>query len=122
MIQEQDKQSTDRRRTADIKSRLFMFFSWFAWVVLLVSLIFFHYAQPEYETVFDRFYQLNLRTSRDYEALKYLTVTIISGCTVLVLSILLGRIRARRQTDHIHHLFMLGFCWLVLIGLALLLR
>ena len=80
----------------------------------MVSLLVFHQAQPEFETFFDKFYRLDLRTSWDMVFVKYLVATIILGSIVSILGLGLSRFRARRQTDHKKHLILLGFLYLVL--------
>jgi hypothetical protein len=79
-----------------------------------VSLLVFHRAQPEFETFFDKFYRLDLRTSWDMAFVQYLVATILLGSIVSILGLGLSRFRARRQTDHKKHLIFLGFLYLVL--------
>ena len=76
----------DRRKTKDLKTRVFIILSFAAWVIFFVTLIVFHRAQPEYETVFDRFYSLDIRTEWDFRFLKYLAVSVILGLTVSIFS------------------------------------
>lgn len=78
----------------------------------------FHRAQPEFETFFDRFYRLNLRTSWDLEFLKYLAYTMILGLALFLFSFALSRTRARRRTDHKNHLIFLGLSYLALLFLT----
>lgn len=79
-----------------------------------MSLLVFHRAQPEFETFFDKFYRLDLRTSWDMVFVQYLISTIILGSIVSIFGLGLSRFRARRQTDHKKHLILLGFLYLVL--------
>ena len=74
----------------------------------------FHRAQPEFETFFDKFYRLDLRTSWDMTFVQYLVATIIIGSIVSILGLGLSRFRARRETDHKKHFILLGFLYLVL--------
>ena len=64
--------NSDRRSSKDVWAYLFIWINYFAWAVLLVCLLVFHRAQPEFETLFDRFYQLNLRTYWDQDFIRYL--------------------------------------------------
>ncbi len=106
---------SDRRRAMDFWTRLFIFLSFMAWGILVASLVVFHRAQPEFETFFDRFYRLNLRTTWDLQFLKYLAYTVILGLAVSVFSFALSLSRARRRTDHKNHLLILAFLYLVLM-------
>ncbi|WP_153307611.1 hypothetical protein [Desulfospira joergensenii] len=83
-----------------------------------MSLLVFHRAQPEFETFFDRFYRLSLRTAWDFQFLKYLAYTVILGLAVFLFSFALSLSRARRRTDHKNHLILLGFLYLILIVLT----
>ena len=85
-----------------------------AWAVLFVSLLVFHRAQPEFETFFDKFYRLDLRTTWDMRFVQYLVYTILLGTIVSVLGLGLSRFRARRETDHKKHFILLGFLYLLL--------
>jgi len=88
--------------------------SFCAWGGLFVSLLVFHRSQPEFETFFDKFYRLDLRTSWDMTFVQYLVATIILGAIVSILGLGLSRFRARRETDHKKHFILLGFLYLVL--------
>lgn len=77
----------------------------------------FHRAQPEYETVFDRFYQLDLRTVWDARFLQYLLYTILLGLAISILGLVLARFRGRRKTDHKRQTIILGILYLILFVL-----
>ncbi len=82
----------------------------------------FHRAQPEFETFFDRFYQLDLRTAWDLRFLQYLLYLIFSGLAISILGVILAQFRARRKNDLKRQMYILGsfflalffICWLVI--------
>ncbi|MCD4741310.1 MAG: hypothetical protein K8R67_02340, partial [Desulfobacteraceae bacterium] len=55
----------NRRKQRDFWSKSLIALNIFAWLLLLVVLLVFHRVQPEFESFFDRFYRLNLRTFWD---------------------------------------------------------
>ncbi|MCG8635810.1 MAG: hypothetical protein MI863_18390 [Desulfobacterales bacterium] len=79
---------------------MFILVNYLAWVILFITLIVFHKAQPEFETLFDRFYQLDLRTDWDMDFVRYLVFVVALGLAASVAGLGLGLIRARRKTDH----------------------
>lgn len=85
-----------------------------AWGVLFISVLVFHKAQPEFETFFDKFYRLNLRTSWDMKFVQYLVNTVFVGLIISALGLGLSRFRARRKTDPKKNLILLGFLYLFL--------
>jgi len=111
-------QPLERRRNKDFWTHLLIVINFCAWGVLLISVLVFHKAQPEFETFFDKFYRLNLRTSWDMKFVKYLVNTIFFGLIVSVLGLSLSRFRARRKTDHKKNLIILGFLYLILFFVA----
>ena len=84
--------------------------------LVLAVLILFHRAQPEFETFFDRFYQLSIRTNWDFRYLNYLIYMVSFGLSVSIAGLFLGRYRGRRREDHKNALIFAG-----LVSLALLL-
>lgn len=83
--------------------------------MLFAALMVFHFAQPEFETLFDRFYALELRTRWDRAVLRYFAYTILLGLGVSLGGMMLGLFRARRKTDSRRPIMVLGFLYLVLI-------
>lgn len=110
--------SIERRKSKDFWSRLFILINYIAWLVLFVTLIVFHKAQPEFETVFDRFYQLDLRTSWDMQFVYYFAYAIVLGLACSLTGLGLSLFRARRQTDHKAPILILGVLYLVLFILS----
>ena len=108
----------ERRASKDVWAHLFIWLTYLVWAVLLVCLLVFHKAQPEFETFFDRFYQLNLRTYWDREFIRYLVYTAAFGLAVSLAGGFLALFRARRRTDHKKSIVVLGCLYLVLIILA----
>jgi H+/Cl- antiporter ClcA len=74
----------------------------------------FHRAQPEFETFFDRFYQLDLRTVWDLRFLQYLLYIIFLGLAISIFGMILARFRARRKNDLKKQMKILGCLYLAL--------
>lgn len=108
----------ERRKKKDFGARLVIWTVFLAWGVLFVSLLVFHRAQPEFETFFDRFYQLTLRTHWDMKFAQYVVHTIILGLVVSGVGLGLSLVRARRKTDLKNHLKILGILYVVLLGIS----
>lgn len=86
--------------------------------MLFASLLIFHKAKPEFETFFDKFYGLSLRTTWDMKFVQYLIFTILLGLVVSILGLGLSRFRARRKTDPKKQLILLGLLYLLLFLVA----
>lgn len=84
----------------------------------MVFLLVFHRAQPEYETLFDRFYHLNLRTYWDKTFIRYLVYTAVGGLAASLAGLFLALFRARRKTDHRKSIIILGCLYFILILLC----
>ncbi|HKK98809.1 MAG TPA: hypothetical protein VJ943_01055 [Desulfotignum sp.] len=104
----------ERRKSKDVWTRIFIALHLLAWTVLFVSMLIFHRAQPEFETFFDRFYQLNLRTVWDLRFLQYLLYIIFLGLAISIFGLILSRFRARRKNDRKKQMKLLGGLYLVL--------
>ncbi len=87
-------------------------------MILFVTLIVFHKAQPEFETIFDRFYQLNLRTDWDMNFVRYLVYVVALGLAASVAGLGLALVRARRKTDHRTPIIVLGGLYVLLFVLS----
>ncbi|WDP93415.1 MAG: hypothetical protein HUN04_26325 [Desulfobacter sp.] len=111
----------DRRESADFWARLFIWVNYLAWAGLMVFLLVFHRAQPEFETFFDKFYQLNLRTYWDKTFIRYLVYIAGAGLAATTAGLGLSLFRARRHTDHRKPIVILGVLYLILIILSWLL-
>ncbi len=98
----------ERRKYKDIWSRLLFYLNIFAWIMIGIILFVFHKAQPEYETVFDRFYQLQLRTNWDFQYVYYLIYVVVLGILLSITGIVLGIFRGRRKQDHKKVLILTG--------------
>jgi len=105
----------DRRNIADFWAKLLFYLNILAWILLVFILLIFHRAQPEFETVFDRFYQLNLRTDWDIQYLYYLIYTVIFGIFISIAGLLLGIFRGRRENDHKKALIITGIISLIML-------
>ncbi|MDD9304803.1 MAG: hypothetical protein HUK40_21660 [Desulfobacter sp.] len=99
-------------------TRLFILVNYVSWTILFVALLVFHKAQPEFDTLFDRFYQLNLRTHWDKDFVRYFVYTAGLGLGASAFGLGLAIFRARRRTDHKIPIRVLGGLYLILLVLA----
>ncbi len=109
----------DRRKTIDFWARLLFFFNMTAWILLISMLLIFHRAQPEFETFFDRFWRLNLRTEWDIQFLYYLIYTVIFGIFFSLSGLILSVFRGRRKNDHKKVLIITGIISLLMLWVSL---
>lgn len=89
----------DRRKRTDIWARLLTGFNAASWVIILAILIVTERAKPEFESFFDRFYRLDIRTTWDMAYVEYLLYLAVGGAGFSVVGLLLSMVRARRRTD-----------------------
>ncbi|MCG8564764.1 MAG: hypothetical protein MI747_06745 [Desulfobacterales bacterium] len=89
-----------------------------AWVVFIFAIFIFHRARPEFHTLFDDFYGLDLRRVWDNRFLQYLLYCIIVGLAISLSSLLLGIFRARRKADRKKQLMILATLYTILAILA----
>ncbi len=90
----------DRRCGRDIWSRVLIGLNVSVWLLVIGFLIVIEMAKPQYETFFDRFYRLGLRTEWDFEAFFYLYYLIAAGLVISIAGFCLSSVRARRKTDY----------------------
>lgn len=93
------RQNIERRCGVDIWVKTLRFFNVSAWVLIGAVLIVFERARPQFESFFDRFYKLKLRTNWDIRFVDYLLWLVIAGIIISASGLLLSRIRARRKDD-----------------------
>jgi len=108
----------DRRKTTDFWAKLLFYLNILAWILLIVILLIFHRAQPEFETLFDRFYQLKLRTNWDIQYLYYLIYMVIFGIFISIVGLLLGIFRGRRENDHKKALIITGIISMIMLWIS----
>jgi len=82
-------------------------------------MLIFHRARPEFETLFDRFYKLNLRTTWDVQYLYYLIYIDSVGILICLGGLFLRRYRGRRENDHKKALMITGIISLILLFVAM---
>ena len=109
----------ERRKTTDVWAKLLFYLNILAWILLIFILFIFHHAQPEFETLFDRFYQLKLRTDWDMQYLHYLICVVIFGIFISLFGLLLGIFRGRRENDHKYALIITGIISLIMLGVSM---
>lgn len=109
----------DRRKKNDFWARLLFYLNILAGILLLGILLIFHRARPEFETLFDRFYKLNLRTTWDLEYLYYLIYSVSIGIFICLGGLFLRKFRGRRENDHKKALILTGIISLALLLVAI---
>lgn len=109
----------NRRKTIDFWASLLFYLNIIAWILLIFILLVFHQAQPEFETVFDRFYHLKLRTNWDVQYLYYLVYMVTSGIIISLVGLLLGIFRGRRENDHKKALIITGIISLIMLWVSM---
>ncbi len=105
----------ERRKKNDFWAKLLLNLNLLSWIVLLFILLVFHRAQPEFETFFDRFYQLSLRTHWDIQYLNYLILLLFFGILISLSGLTLGVFRGRRKKDHKKALIITGILSFILL-------
>ena len=111
--------TNNRREKRDIWSKSLIALNIFAWLLLLVVLLVFHRVQPEFESFFDRFYRLNLRTFWDIKYLSLLIYFVMSGISISITGLIISRYRGRRKNDHSVSLLITGVISFLLLLSAL---
>ncbi len=97
----QHKQFHERRSSKDIWAKTMAFFNLLAWVMIAFILIVTERAKPQFESFFDRAYQLKLRTYWDMAFVDYLLYLTIIGLIISTSGLCLSLVRARRESDKI---------------------
>jgi TM2 domain-containing membrane protein YozV len=110
---------TERRKKKDIWSFILVFLNIFSWIFLLIILLIFHHAQPEFETFFDRFYQLKIRTFWQIKYTYLLIYLVISGLIISAAGMMISHYRARRKNDHWCSLIIMAGVSIILMMIAL---
>ena len=109
----------ERRQTTDFWAKLLFYFNIAAWILLAFMLGLFHRAQPEFESFFDRFYHLQLRTHWDIQYLYYLVYIVIISISISLSGLLLSLFRGRRQNDHKKVLIVTGIFSLIMLVISM---
>ncbi len=89
----------DRRGGRDFLARVLAVFNVLAWAVVVLILVVAERAKPQFESFFDRYYHLDVRTDWDFTFVQYLLWITLAGIVVSSLGLILGVFRARRRTD-----------------------
>ncbi len=109
----------NRRERKDIWAKSLIGLNIFVWLLLVVIMLIFHRAQPEFETFFDRFYLLNLRTFWDIKYIDLLIYFVVTGIIISLIGLFMGRYRGRRKNDHLISLLITGVISVTLLLTAL---
>lgn len=109
----------NRRKAIDFWAGLLFYLNILTWLLFVFILLVFHRAQPEFETLFDRFYHLKLRTTWDLQYLQYLVYTVITGIFFSLSGLVLALFRGRRKHDHKKGLIATGIISLIMLWISL---
>lgn len=101
----------DRRKGPDVWIRILKVLGVVSWFFMLLFLVLLEIAKPEFESFFDRYYHLNLRTTWDLDVARHLYRLMFLGLGISIVGLLISSQRYRRTTDR------LPFA-LILIGVA----
>ena len=112
----------NKRKKKDIWARALFVMNTAAWILLLILFLVFHRAQPEFESFFDRFYKLTLRTDWDMQYLYYLIYLVMISIFICLSGLLLSIFRGRRKTDHKFALVITGIISLSMLAVAMAVR
>ena len=93
------RNSTDRRVGRDFLARVLAVFNLLSWGVVVLILVVAERAKPQFESFFDRWYHLDVRTGWDFEFVQYLLWITLAGTVVCSIGLVLGVFRARRKDD-----------------------
>jgi amino acid transporter len=78
-------------------------------ILLILTLFVFHFAQPEFETFFDRFYHLDLRTEWDAKYSYYVVFMAASAIFISFLGLLLCCVfQEKVKKEHKNVFFIIG--------------
>ncbi|SDT94691.1 hypothetical protein SAMN04487931_103131 [Desulfobacula phenolica] len=113
----------DRRKKTDAWAMVLICLNILAGILLILILLVFHLAQPEFETMFDRFYKLDIRTDWNIQCLHYLIYLIVLIAFISFSSLLLGSFRGRRKNDHSSSLILIiiGIIFFIMLGVIMIL-
>nr|WP_321396601.1 hypothetical protein [uncultured Desulfobacter sp.] len=114
----EEKRQTDRRKSMDLFRLVFIWVNIAACVGLIAAILIFHRAKPEFETVFDRFYHLQLRSYWDQNYVRFLVDVLGAGSLVSAAGLWLSRYRGRRSTDFRHLVLILTILYGLLFVLS----
>ena len=112
------KKQSDRRKSTDLFRLVFIWMNIAACAGLIAAILIFYRAQPEFETFFDRFYQLQLRHYWDQDYVRFLVNVLGAGTLINAACLFLSRYRGRRSTDHRHLVLLLTFLYSLLFVLS----
>ncbi len=99
----------NKRRGPDIWIRTLHLLGIISWLLLIALLIVVETARPQFESFFDRFYGLNLRTTWDMNLAPYIGMVTAVGLLISFTGLLISTRRHRRKEDRLpFSLFLTG--------------
>ena len=89
----------ERRKGPDFWIRFLKTLAVFSWIFMLIVLIILEKAKPQFETFFDRFYHLKLRTTWDYALAEHIYHIMFAGVLISAVGLAISFKRYRRKED-----------------------
>jgi len=92
----------ERRQGPDMVCRAFSWLAIIGWLVFFVCLVVAHYARPDMDTGLVRYWDIEIRADWQPQLTRYLRILLWAVVFSSGFSLLLNRMRLRRQGDHFH--------------------
>lgn len=89
----------ERRKGPDFWIKFLKFMAVSGWIFMLIILIILEKAKPQFETFFDRFYNLSLRTTWDYSLAQNIYYMMFAGLLISITGLIISAKRYRRKED-----------------------
>ncbi|ATC94591.1 hypothetical protein [Pseudoalteromonas tunicata] len=89
----------ERRKHSDLFNKILMGLNIACWLTFLAALVMFHYARPEIEYGIIRYFNLSVREGWLHTPKEVLIALLYVCAGLSLLTIVLNRFRARRQSD-----------------------
>lgn len=99
MLQKPAKDRRNRRKGQDVGLKLIQWIGLISWILMVPLLVLMDRAQPQFETFFDRYFDIQVKAGWDYEVLRYafylmLLLMFLSGTGLLI-----NKTRNKRKED-----------------------
>ena len=100
----------ERRRGPDLWLRMIRWLGIISWSLMLPLMFLIDRAKPEFETVFDRMFDLQVRSSWDAEVFRLAVYLMVVLFFLSATGFMISRKRARRKEDsmRVHLLILMG--------------
>lgn len=93
----------DRRKKPDLLVKSVRWFIMGSWLTVVAAVVIIGIAKPKFKTFFDKWREVNLRTTWNTDLAKYFLYAMIIGFCTSVFGILIDLKRHRRKDDQHHY-------------------